>query len=320
MPILTSDYRPSFLYRNGDFSTIYASAKRKVEGIEQIRQRLELADGDFLDLDWSFTNQQTKKCIIVLHGLEGSAQRPYILGTAKIFNEAGYDCCAINFRSCSGEKNRLYESYHSGKTEDVEAVVQQILSQNKYDEIILKGFSLGGSISLKYIGEHPKLPHQIKAVIAVSTPVDLEGCMYQLHKKRNFIYSTNFLITLKEKLREKLTDFPTEIPNDSLQKIKSLKDYDDVYTSKANGFKNAIDYYRKCSSKQFLENIKIPTLIINAQNDPFLSESCYPKEIAKNSNNIFLEMPEYGGHVGFVDSENIYYNERRSLEFVKKHT
>ena len=317
MPILNTDYTPpSLFFRNGDVATLYAATLRKVENIKQQRERLELPDGDFLDLDWSFSKNPTKKCIIILHGLEGNAQRPYILGTSKIFNNHHYDCCAVNFRSCSGEKNRLYPSYHSGKTEDLEAVIQHILSQQKYTEIIIKGFSLGGNVSLKYVGEHQNLPQQIKAVIAISTPIDLEGCMYQLHRKRNTIYSINFLKSLKQKLREKQTDFPKEVKLEDLTKIKTLKDYDDVYTSKANGFIDAIDYYTKCSSKQFLKNIRIPTLIVNAKNDAFLSDSCYPTEIAKNSENIFLEMPKYGGHVGFVDANNIYYNEKRALAFV----
>lgn len=318
MPLISSAYEPPYrIFRNGDASTLYAALLRKIKNVRQQRERLELSDGDFMDLDWTYCGKQTQTCIIVFHGLEGHAGRPYILGTAKIFSESGCDCCAPNYRSCSGEANRLFSSYHSGRTEDVQAVIEHVLSKGQYQNIILKGFSLGGNLVLKYTGEN-QFPHELKATIAISAPVDLEGCMYQLHKPRNFVYSTDFLLTLKQKLRNKQPDYPDRISENEIRKIKTLKAYDDYYTARANGFASALDYYQKSSSRRLLQEIRIPVLLINSANDPFLSESCYPREEAGKTENLFLEIPRYGGHVGFLDRNNVYYNEKRSVGFLRE--
>ncbi len=314
MPLIKSTYQATLLFRNGDFSTMYSALIRKVKGVKQHRERLELSDGDFMDLEWSYCGNETENCVVVLHGLEGNAQRAYILGTAKIFNENGFDCCAPNYRNCSEEPNRVFSSYHSGRTEDLEEVIKHILSKKKYKNIIIKGFSLGGNLSLKYAGENRTLPEEIKAIIAVSTPIDLESCMKRLSEPRNYPYSKNFLIGLKKKLKQKKETF-TEISDSDIRKIKNLKDFDDIYTSRANGFNDAVDYYTKSSAKQFLQYITIPTLIISAANDSFLSESCFPVKEAEENPNLFLEIAKYGGHVGFVEKDNVYYNEKRALEF-----
>ena len=317
MPVIPSQYHPKSIFRNGVFSTLFSAKIRSVKGVKQHRERLELSDGDFMDLEWTYSEKPSETCIIIFHGLEGNAHRSYVLGSVKLFTENGFDCCAPHYRNCSGEPNRVLSSYHSGRTEDLKEVIVHVLSKGKYKNIILKGFSLGGNLSLKYAGENRIRPHELKGVIAVSAPVDLEGCMHQLASRRNTIYNINFLIDLKKKLRDKSKIF-SEITAEDINKIKTLKDFDDFYTSRSNGFADAIDYYTKSSSKQFLKNIQIPTLIINAKNDSFLSDSCYPVDEAEQNPNLFLETPKYGGHVGFVDDGNVYYNEKRALEFIQE--
>lgn len=313
MPIVQSVYKPPFLFQQADISTIYSGKIRRVSGVIQKRERLELSDGDFLDVDWSFSSRKTNRCIIILHGLEGSAQRPYVLGTAKLFNQNGFDVCAMNFRGCSGEDNRLFTTYHSGKTSDLEEVVKHVVGLG-YTEIVIKGFSMGGNISLFYAGTQ-QLPPQVKAIIAVSTPCDLKGSSEKLHQKRNWIYAQRFLITLKQKAREKAQQFPDKLACSRIDLVKTLKDFDDLYTSKSNGFFDADDYYEKCSSLVVLNKITVPTLLLNARNDSFLSQSCFPYEIAEKMPHFYLETPQYGGHVAFYDSENVYYNEKRALQF-----
>ena len=298
-------------------STVYSGLIRNVKGVMQTRERITLLDGDFLDIDWSYAQQKSNKVIILLHGLEGHAQRPYITGTAKLFNQNSIDACAVNFRGCSGEPNLLYCSYHSGATEDLDAVVKHILTKDQYDEIYIKGISLGANIALKYIGEDNDLPKELKAVIAISTPCNLRGSCDKLLSIKNRHYATRFLGHLKDKLKPKLIQFPDKISKVDFDSIKTLIDFDHVYTSKAHGFKDAYDYYEKASSLQFLPNIKVRSLIINALNDSFLSAECFPVKEAKVNPNLFLEMPKYGGHVGFIDKRNIYYNEWRSLRFLK---
>ncbi|NRD23789.1 alpha/beta fold hydrolase [Winogradskyella litoriviva] len=316
MPVIESTYKPPFWAKTSFVSTVFSGLARKVEGIEQTRERITLPDTDFIDLDWSYAEQKSNKAIILLHGLEGSAQRPYIKGTAKLFNDNGIDAVGVNFRGCSGEPNLLFRSYHSGATEDLDAVIKHVLSKGIYDEIYIKGISLGANMVLKYVGEGNDLPSELKAVIAISTPCDLKGSCDELLSLKNKHYAIRFLEHLKDKLKPKLVQFPNSISVTDLKSIKTLIDFDHVYTSKAHGFKDAFDYYEKASCLQFLPNVKVPSLIINALNDSFLSAECYPVKEAKQNSNLFLEMPKYGGHVGFIGKNNVYYNEKRALDFV----
>ncbi|PIF00683.1 MAG: alpha/beta hydrolase [Maribacter sp.] len=316
MPLVTSEYNPPLLFKNGHFSTIYSGLIRTVPGIHQERERILLQDGDFMDLDWSYAQRPCHKVLILLHGLEGNAQRPYITGSAKLANAQGYDACAVNFRGCSGEMNTLYRSYHSGDTKDLDAVVRHLLKKNTYNEIFIKGFSLGGNLALKYIGEgRDELPKQVKKVVAVSVPCDLHSSLKQLLLPKNYPYSQNFKNHLIAKLRLKQKIFPLKISDTDIAHIKTLKDFDDIYTSKAHGFEDALDYYKKCSSLQFLPKINIATLIINAKNDSFLGAGCYPYKEAEENNSVFLEVPASGGHVGFYGDRNTTYTEKRTLRF-----
>lgn len=316
MPILESTYKPPFYFKNGFIATVYSGLVRRVS-ITQERERITLSDGDFLDLDWSFSEEKSNKLVILLHGLEGHGQRPYMTGTSKYFNNNNVDAVCINFRGCSGENNLNYYSYHSGATEDLEAVVQYAISKKGYSEIYLKGISLGANIILKYLGEQDNIPNQVKASIAVSVPCDLYGSCKELHKIKNKPFHDRFLKDLIKHLKQKQELFPEQLRFEDINKIKTLLDFDNVYTSKAHGFKDALDYYAKSSCLQFLPHIKTPTLIINSLNDSFLSPDCYPIREAKNNQNLYLEMPQYGGHAGFIDKGNIYYNEKRALDFIK---
>ncbi|APY07371.1 alpha/beta hydrolase [Winogradskyella sp. J14-2] len=318
MPIIESTYKPPFWAKKSFVSTVFSGLARRVNGVMQTRERITLEDGDFLDLDWSYSEKPSHKVIVLLHGLEGHAQRPYITGTAKLFNEKDIDACAVNFRGCSGEPNRLFRSYHSGATEDLEAVIQHILTKGQYSEIYIKGISLGANMALKYSGEREQLPKELKAIVAVSSPCHLKGSCDALMSLKNKHYAIRFLAHLKDKLKPKLEQFPQDISVTDFNAIKTLIDFDDAYTSKAHGFKNALDYYEQASSLQYLPNITIPTLIINSLNDSFLSAECYPVKEAKQNPNLYLEMPKYGGHVGFINKGNVYYNEKRALDFVNQ--
>jgi len=317
MPLLKSNFNPSFIFKNGHFSTIYSSKLRKTPTLLQQRERITLPDGDFLDLDWSHSQTITNKLVILLHGLEGNAQRTYMKGVGNLLQKNGWDIAAMNFRGCSGEDNLVYQSYHSGKTDDLEEVINHTLEKDKYQEIVLVGFSLGANLLLKYLGERDDVPSEIKKGVAISVPTSLRGSLESLMKPENWFYSKAFLINLRKKYQLKMKQHPDKMNAFDLNKIKTLKDFDDVYTSKAHGFKDAYDYYEKNSSNQFIPTIKIPVLIINAKNDSFLNEDCYPYKIAENSKNVYLETPLYGGHVGFHQTNNEYYSEKRALEFLK---
>src|SRR5690606_4609254 len=168
MPIIESTYKPPYFFRNGFVATVYSGLFRKVKNLTQERERILLSDGDFLDLDWSFSEEKTNKLIVCFHGLEGHGQRPYVTGVAKLFNNNGIDAVCVNFRGCSGEDNLKYRSYHSGATDDLEDIVKHILASKKYQEIYLYGVSLGANLILKYLGERQDVPNEIKSAIAIS--------------------------------------------------------------------------------------------------------------------------------------------------------
>ncbi|HLW32884.1 MAG TPA: alpha/beta fold hydrolase [Aequorivita sp.] len=317
MPLLLSQYKPTLPFRNGHFATVYSSKLRPIPILVQERERLLLEDGDFLDIDWSFSKSASKRLAILLHGLEGNAQRPYIKGQGNILQKNNWDIAAINFRGCSGEPNLLYQSYNAGKTDDLEAVINYVLEKNKYSEIALIGFSLGGNLLLKYLGERHEFPEEIKKAVAISTPLCLKGSLHSLEHFHNWIYRKTFLTKMRKKFKVKMNNFPKEMSVSNYNKINSLFEFDNIYTAPAHGFKDAFDYYKKNSSLQFLPNIHIPIYILNAENDSFLSPKCYPRQLASKMKNLNLEIPKYGGHVGFYKTNKVYYSEARVLEFLE---
>lgn len=320
MPLFkNSSFKAPFYFSNRHFQTIYPSLFRKVDGVEYTRERFTLSDGDFIDLDYSKIN--TDQLVIVLHGLEGASDRPYVKGMVKIFNEHGFDAMGLNFRGCSGESNLLPETYHSGKTDDLDEVIQNLAKEGVYKSVILVGFSLGGNVIMKYVGEQGfNLNSIIKKAVAFSAPIHLETASYELAKWYNSIYMKRFMNNLKEKIKERENIVKDLVDLPKVYGSKSFLDFDENFTAPIHGFKGAIDYWTQSSSKQFLENIKIPTLLVNAKDDTFLSAACYPISEANRLKNFFFESPKGGGHVGFVqaDEKGFYWSERRALAFVLK--
>jgi len=309
-------YDPILPFKSAHFNTLY----RKVltsSTIAYRRKRIITTDKDFIDLDFSKVN--SNKLIIIVHGLEGSSKSKYVISNSFYFNKKGFDVCAINMRGCSGEPNNLYISYHSGKTDDVDFIIKSV--KNDYDKIFLLGYSLGGNIVLKYTGEMgTTIESKIIKSIGVSVPTDLKSSSIELAKTKNYMYNYAFMKELKEKLKYKVKKFNIDIPNQIIDNIKNFNQFDDVYTSVAHGFKDAEDYWRKSSSKQFIPGIKIPSLLINAADDTFLGDACYPINEAKNNSFFTLEIPKYGGHVGFNVSFNKNKNfwlEKRILKFIE---
>lgn len=317
MPQIKSRYKPSLLFKSGFISTVYSGLIRYIK-YPQKRERIKLSDGDFLDLDWSYASGPSNSLAIILHGMEGHGQRPYVSGIARHLNTQHMDAICVNFRGCSGQINTQFFSFHSGQTEDLKDVIAHVISNHNYDSIFLNGISLGGNIVLKYLGETSDVPKQIKAAMAVSVPVDLAGSSKALHSFKNCFFHIYFMIALKLKLKQKYRQFPTKISRLSLWCIWTLRSLDEIYTSRANGFKDAAHYYNKSNSLQYLAAITTPVLILNALNDTFLTETCYPNAIAEDNPFIYLETPKHGGHVGFILPGGVYYNELRAAEFFLK--
>lgn len=309
-------YKRPKRFISGHLETIYPALFRKVKGLAPAeRERLIVSDGDFLDLDWR--KQRSKKLVIIQHGLEGASDRSYVLGMTKHFFNHGYDVLAWNFRGCSGEMNRAVRFYHSGATDDLAEVVDHALPN--YENVYLVGFSLGGNMTLKYLGEANR-SSKIKAAVAVSTPLDLSRGADNLGTTRGKIYERRFLGTLIKKVRDKAEAMPGKIDTKPLEKIKTIREFDDFFTSKLHGFKDASDYYEKCSSKYFLQDIQVPTLILNAKNDPFLTPESLDHNLTRDLPNVTLETTAHGGHVGFIsiNPEKVYWSERKALEFCQQ--
>lgn len=314
MPIITaSTYRAPKWLIGGHLQTILPTL-RHVPAITPTTERMELEDGDFLDLDWIVSGK--RKLAILSHGLEGNARSRYMRGMAIALMKRGWDVLAWNFRDCGEEPNRLLSSYHSGKTDDLERVVQHAIAKDKYERIDLVGFSLGGNLILKYVGERGENIHPIlHRAVALSAPCELACSSHELSKWQNRIYMQRFLKTLREKIKVKHATFPDAPDISGISNIRNFSQFDNRFTAPIHGFESALDYWTRNSSRQFLPSIRIPTLLINAANDPFLGPKCYPFEEAKASKCFYLEVPNQGGHVGF-GSEDEYWSEKRTADFL----
>lgn len=310
-----TEYKSPFLLNNAHVQTIIPSIFRKPFPVFYKRERIETVDNDFIDLDWSTV--KSNRLAIISHGLEGNSNRKYVIGMVNALNKNNWDALAYNFRGCSGEPNRLVKSYHSGYTDDMAEVIQYAGKKQKYKEIALIGFSIGGNMTLVYLGRDNVDP-MVKKAAVLSVPCNLKDSSECLSRLKNRIYMKRFLIMFHKKIKAKMAFMPEQINDAGFKEIKNFKDFDDRYTAPIHGFKNALDYWKKCSSNQFIPDIKIPTIIINAKDDPFLSESCYPVEESKSNKNITLEIPGSGGHVGFIsfNKEKIYWSEKRIIEFI----
>jgi uncharacterized protein len=317
MPIITpKDYEVPLMYKSMHINTITAALLRKVKNIESTKKRILTPDHDFYDVEWSTV--LSKKLLIVLHGLEGHACKPYMRGMMKLFNLNGYDAVGLHHRGCSGTDNLLLRGYTSGFTGDLRHFVKEIEFNEYYEEIVICGFSAGGNIALRYAGqEGNEISTLVKKVIAISAPIDLYECSYELDKAKNKIYLKQFLFTMKQKARMKYKKFPNSFDIKKAIEAKTFKMFDDAYTSIVWGYKDANEFWKDISSIHVLDKISVPTLIINAKDDSFLAENCYPKELAKKMDNLYLMLPKYGGHLGFMseNKDGFLWSELQALKF-----
>ena len=314
MPLIQSTYKSPFWLFNAHAATILPSLFRKVEGVHYKRERISTPDNDFMDLDW--LENDSDNLLLLSHGLEGSSNRHYMKGPALYFSERGWDVVAWNCRSCSGEINRQPRMYHHAATDDLETVIRHIINKNKYKQVVLAGFSMGGNLILKYLGENGnEIPKQITKAITFSVPCNLGDSADRLSKNLAF-YRKRFLAKLKMKMKKKSHLFPHIIAVDGLDEINEFRAFDERYTAPLHGFRNADHFYASGSASQYLSGITIPALIVNALNDPFFPDSCYPFNIAKNLANVYLETPKKGGHVGFMLSKSENWMEKRIWQFI----
>lgn len=314
MPLITDsqyDFPPLF-YRNPHISTIYTGVVKKVMPPAYQRVKCELSDGDFLNID--FVIKDSRRAVILSHGLEGNSRRTYINSSANYFLEKDFSVFAWNNRSCGGEMNRLQKLYHQGAVYDLDEVIRFVLNKG-FQEVFLMGFSMGGGQIMNYFGTMP-VDTRIKAGVAVSTLIQLRYSTEKFKKGINRIYMFDFKKSIVRKLQEKASQFPDFLNGDKISSITTFDEIDDYFTAPLHGYINRFDYYRRASPEYVMHNIRTPLLVINAADDPFLTAHCYPVEFAGNNEYVYLEIPRYGGHCSFPMRGSKYsYAEIRAHEF-----
>lgn len=311
-------YRPPLWLRNGHVQSVWPTLFRKVPMALPDTEVIQTKDNDELHLDWY--RQGSERLAIISHGLEGNSRRPYVLGLARALMHQGWDVLAWNFRSCGGVMNRQPRFYHSGATGDLGCVVDHALQRN-YTSACLSGFSMGGNLTLLYLAEQgERVDSRIGGAVAFSVPCDLAGSADMLAKPDCKIYMRRFLKDLHEKMAEKAKMFPHLIDVSGFSSIHNFHEFDDRYTAPLHGFRDAQDYWAQCSALFRLKDIRVPSLMVNAANDPFLSAKCFPESQSVLGQHVCLEVPRWGGHVGFVEyaEPGRYWSERRAVAFFDK--
>jgi predicted alpha/beta-fold hydrolase len=293
--------------------TIVPSIARLRVPLQTRRERIELPDGDFLELDWvdaldaaasAASARDAAPLVLVLHGLEGSIDSPYARGLLTRLQQKNWRAVLMHFRGCSGEPNRLPRSYHSGETEDVRFIVELLRARFPNAPLAIVGYSLGGNVLLKYLGEEGE-KSRVKIAIAVSVPMMLAPCADRLRRGFSRVYDRWLLTSLRASFRAKSArvELGLQLTSDGLKRIGCLREFDDRITGPLHGFSGADDYYDRSSSRQYLARIHAPTVILQARDDPFMTEAVIP-EPNELSSAVTLELSKAGGHVGFVSGKN----------------
>ena len=296
----------------GHLQTLYAPLFAPRLRIGYRRERWNTPDGDFIDLDWvdeSSTKLETQNpesatsrpLVVLFHGLEGNSGSHYATELMAAVRTMGWRGVVVHFRGCSGEINRLRRAYHSGDSAEIDWILRRLRHAHPLSPLVAVGVSLGGNALLKWLGEQRAAATEVvSAAAAVSAPVDLMAAGNALDAGFNLIYTRNFLITMKRKTLAKLARYPDLCDCERMQRSRTLREFDNAVTAPLHGYRDTDDYWTRASSKPLLREIAVSTLMVNAQNDPFLPPQALPRrdEVASN---VYLEFPAAGGHVGFVE-------------------
>ena len=270
----------------------------------------------------SWQEERNRPTLILLHGMEGSTESRYMMGTAEKALAAGFNAVRVNTRNCGGTEHLTSTLYHAGLTEDLQHIISELGERDGLGELYVAGFSLGGNVVLKLAGEYGSdTPAQLKGVVAVSPSIDLNASANAIELRSNSIYNMRFIWSLKARMRRMARLFPERYDVSGLRGVGSIREFDDVYTAPHSGFGNVADYYERASSLQFIKRITVPTLIIHAQDDPFIPFAAFRHRDIEMNPNVALLTPEQGGHVGFIsgdrEGEERFWAEVMAIEFVK---
>jgi len=321
--IQDSGFKPASLLKNRHLQTILPNAGlRRFRRPAMAREQLELPDGDFLHLDWLAdpVDGPSNPLLLCLHGLEGSSESNYAVDLLRAAQATGWNAAVMHFRGCSGMPNRLARSYHAGETTDLEHVLAHIGSTRRYTTLFAVGYSLGGNVLLKYLGERGD-QSALDAAVAISVPFDLKGASETVSRGMARLYQYLLMRKMKRRVRDKASLLDGQIDVPRALTSRTFSDFDDAVTAPLHGFKGYLDYYRRCSCKGFLGQIRTPTLIVHAQDDPFIDSSYLPSN-EDLSPSVCLELSQYGGHVGFLEQEKPWqpslWLPRRIMRFLEQ--
>jgi predicted alpha/beta-fold hydrolase len=315
-------YRAPWWLPGGHVQTLYAYFFARKPRVVYRRERWEMSDGDFLDLDW-IDGDAAKPLLVLFHGLEGSSRGHYARALMGETHDLGWRGVAVNFRGCSGTPNRLPRAYHSGDSAEIDRVLRHLKSLAPGVPLYAAGVSLGANALLKWLGESGMAAQEvICAAAAVSAPVDLADAGKRLDRGWNrHTYTRVFLHTLRQKTLRKIATHHLPISAPAIRAARTLYAFDDLYTAPVHGYRDADDYWLRASSGPWLNSITVPTLIVHAHNDPFLPASAFP-HASQISPAITLDLPREGGHVGFVNGPfpgYLTWLPNRILEFFAAH-
>lgn len=317
-------YRPPRLLGNGHAMTVAANLLRRPVALPVLRERWELPDGDFLDVD-RLGGRPGAPLVILCHGLEGSSEAGYVRGTMALLAERGVDTLALNFRGCSGEMNRLPRFYHSGETGDLGYVLDRVIAERPGRPLGLVGFSLGGNVTAKLVGERGgTLPSEVRAAAVISTPFDLDACCRAIDGPGlpAWAYRERFLRRLRKKALTKAARFPGQFDTARIAAARTLRAYDDALTAPLHGFADAADYYAKSSAGRFLDGVARPLLVVNAEDDPMVPGASLPHAKLRENPHIEARISPAGGHVGFLDGPPWRWRrfaEHAAADFLARH-
>ncbi len=317
------DYRPPWWYRGRHLQTLWGPLLRRGRSPALRRERVETPDGDFVDLDWLAGRDRGAPLVVILHGLEGSFRSHYVSGLLRELAEVGWRGLVVNFRSCGGEVNRSRRMYHSGDTEDLEFIISRLTAREPNLRLGLVGVSLGGNVALKWLAERGEdAPAQVAGAVAISTPFNLAACAAALDRGLNrTLYTVNFLSTMKIKLDKKAKIYEGVLDLSAARKAKTFAEYDRLVTAPLGGFANERDYWARSSSGPLLTQIRRPTLLINALNDPFIPAVTLPRAAIAKSRWLEAAFVAEGGHAGFLEgaSGKRSWAEARAVAFLGRH-
>lgn len=315
---MTADnFKPAWWLPGAHSQTIWARLNRRRVHIDTQRERLELPDGDFLDLDW--VGQRTGPIVVVLHGLGGSSTAPYVQGMLSAIVAHGWRGVSVNFRGCSGEPNRLPRSYHSGETGDIRYIMAELSRREPQSPLFAVGYSLGGNVLIKYLGE-TGTENPLLGAVAISVPFELQKVVTHLNRGAARIYQWWLLRSLRADTQQKFQQIQAPIELGNVKKLRTFWEFDSQITAPLHGFSDVHDYYRQASSRQYLSKIAVPTLILQARDDPFVPADALPKP-QELSPAVKLELTAKGGHVGFVTGklpwQPKYWLEHRVVRYLQ---